>query len=53
MKDVNKILNGVTSKMEMLEIIFKIVQNKMNWNHDYSLEDITREMLMQLNKISY
>lgn len=24
-----------------------------NWSHDYSLEDITSEMLMQLNKISY
>ncbi len=32
-QDVSKILENVNSKSERLDVIFKFVQNKMNWNH--------------------
>lgn len=32
-QDVIKILEGVNSQTERLDVIFKFVQNKMNWNH--------------------
>ncbi|MBX9806803.1 MAG: DUF3857 domain-containing protein [Flavobacteriaceae bacterium] len=32
-QDVTKILENVNSKNERLDVIFKFVQNKMNWNH--------------------
>lgn len=32
-QDVTKILEGVNSQTERLDVIFKFVQNKMNWNH--------------------
>jgi hypothetical protein len=32
-QDLAKILENVNSKNERLDVIFKFVQNKMNWNH--------------------
>jgi len=32
-QDVSKILENVNSQGERLDVIFKFVQNKMNWNH--------------------
>jgi hypothetical protein len=32
-QDVKQILKNVDSKNERLDVIFKFVQNKMNWNH--------------------
>ena len=32
-QDVNQILQNINSKNERLDVIFKFVQNKMNWNH--------------------
>ena len=34
-QDVKMILKNVVSKEEKLDVIFKFVQNKMNWNNDY------------------
>lgn len=35
MQDIKTILKDATTKTEKLEIIFKFIQNKMNWNNDY------------------
>ncbi len=32
-QDVERILKNIESKKERLDIVFKFVQNKMNWNH--------------------
>jgi hypothetical protein len=33
--DLKLILNNVESKEERLKLIFKFIQDKMNWNHEY------------------
>lgn len=34
-KDLRMLLNNVESKEQRLKVVFKFVQDKMNWNHEY------------------